>query len=119
MTRPDGSLLAGGEQARNAATSRTSSTTSRRAGPDLFINGEVGRGLIAEMAAGGGLVTAEDLAAYRPVVRPAHVLDVGDWSIATNPPPSVGGPMLAAMLSELARRGDWTWSDALEIQHAC
>ena len=26
--------------------------------------------------------------------------------------------MLAAMLNELARRGDWTWSDALEIQHA-
>ncbi|MFZ1410346.1 MAG: gamma-glutamyltransferase, partial [Micropruina sp.] len=38
--------------------------------------------------------------------------------IATNPPPSVGGPMLAIMLGELARRGNWSWRDAIEIQRA-
>ena len=64
-----------------------------------------------------GLVTAADLAAYSPVVRPAHTLAVGDWTIAVNPPPSVGGPILAVMLGELARRGDWTWADAIEVQH--
>ena len=74
----------GGPQRR---ASPTSSTTSRPPGPDLFAGGEVGRGLVAEMEHGGGLVTADDLAAYQPVVRPAYVLDVGDWSIATNPPP--------------------------------
>ena len=26
--------------------------------------------------------------------------------------------MLAVMLAELARRGDWTWADAIEIQRA-
>jgi gamma-glutamyltranspeptidase/glutathione hydrolase len=68
------------------------------------------------MSERGGLITADDVAAYQPVVRPAHRLTVGQWEIATNPPPSVGGPMLAVMLGELARRRDWTWDDAIEIQ---
>ena len=85
-------------------------------GPDLFADGDVGRALVAAMGDQGGLITADDLAAYEPVVRPAHRLTVGDWEIATNPPPSVGGPMLAVMLGELARRADWTWDDAIEIQ---
>ena len=68
--------------------SPTSSTTSRPigAGPVRRRRGRPRRSS-TEMEHGGGLVTAEDLAAYQPVVRPAHVLDVGDWSIATNPPP--------------------------------
>lgn len=85
-------------------------------GPDLFADGDVGRALVAAMSEQGGLITADDLAAYEPVVRPAHRLTVGDWEIATNPPPSVGGPMLAVMLGELARRANWTWGDAIEIQ---
>ena len=68
--------------------------------------------------AADGLVTSADLAAYTPVVRDAHTLAVGDWTVATNPPPSVGGPVLAVMLGELARRGVWTWSDAIEVQRA-
>src|SRR5690349_24243246 len=42
--------------------------------------------------------------------------------VAVNPPPAVGGPMLAVMLGELAKRhgasGDWTWDDVIEIQRA-
>ena len=74
------------------------------------------------MARHDGLVTAADLAAYEPVVRPAHLTRVGGWEVAVNPPPAVGGPMLAVMLGELARRhgdsGDWTWDDVIEIQRA-
>lgn len=117
VTRPDGGLLAGGERTTNAALADALDDLAVH-GPGLFSSGAVGRALVDEMARGDGLVTARDLAAYRPVVRPAHVLAVGEWSVATNPPPSVGGPMLAVMLGELARRRDWTWRDALEIQHA-
>jgi gamma-glutamyltranspeptidase/glutathione hydrolase len=85
-------------------------------GPGLFADGDVGRALLAVMKEQGGLITADDLAAYEPVVRPAHHLRVGEWEVATNPPPSVGGPMLAVMLGELARRTDWTWDDAIDIQ---
>ncbi len=70
------------------------------------------------MAEHDGLVTAEDLAAYEPVVRPAHLTRAGAWTVAVNPPPAVGGPMLAVMLGELGRRGDWTWDDVIEIQRA-
>lgn len=115
LTRPDGTPLAGGEQARNPALADVLDDLAR-VGPSLFSSGAVGQGLVAEMAAGGGLVTSEDLAAYSPVVRPAHVIEVGPWAVATNPPPSVGGPMLAVMLTALARRERWTWADAIEIQ---
>jgi gamma-glutamyltranspeptidase/glutathione hydrolase len=87
-------------------------------GPSLFSTGEVGRALAASMAEHDGLITADDLAAYRPVVRPAHLIEAGAWTVAVNPPPAVGGPMLAVMLKELARRGDWTWDDVIEIQRA-
>jgi gamma-glutamyltranspeptidase/glutathione hydrolase len=117
VTRTDGSLLAGGEEARNPGLADVLDELAT-AGPDLFTTGEVGRRLVEQMERGGGLVTTEDLTSFRPATRPAYVLRVGDWQVATNPPPSVGGPMLAAMLNELARRGDWTWADALEIQHA-
>ncbi len=49
----------------------------------------------------------------RPVRR-----TVGDWDLAMNPPPSVGGPMLAVMLGELATRGSFGWDDVLAIQQA-
>ena len=117
VTRPDGGLLEGGELTRNALLADVLDQLAHE-GPSLFTSGDVGRALVADMEAHGGLVTAEDLTAYEPVVRTPHVLDVGDWAIATNPPPAVGGPMLAVMLTELARRGNWTWSDAIEIQRA-
>jgi gamma-glutamyltranspeptidase / glutathione hydrolase len=117
VTDADGGLLAGGEITRNGLLADVLDQLGRE-GPTLFSTGAVGRALVADMQAHGGLIGAADLTAYRPEVRPAHVLDVGDWTIATNPPPAVGGPMLAVMLGELARRGDWTWNDAIEIQRA-
>ncbi|MCU1537801.1 MAG: Gamma-glutamyltransferase [Humibacillus sp.] len=85
-------------------------------GAALFTTGAVGRVLVDEMAAHGGLITRADLEAYEPIVRHPTVRSVGDWNVATNPPPSVGGPMLAAMLGELATREHRTWADVLDIQ---
>ena len=115
VSGPDGSAPRGGRRCTNDALADTLGQLAEQ-GPGLFADGEVGRALVAAMADQGGLITADDLAAYEPVVRPAHRLTMGDWEIATNPPPSVGGPMLAVMLAELARRTDWTWDDAIEIQ---
>ena len=53
-----------------------------------------------------------------PLVRPPVRRTVGDWDLAVNPPPSVGGPMLAVMLGELGRRGNWHWPDIIEIQRS-
>ncbi len=118
VTRPDGGLLHGGESTRNPLLAEVLTQLAVQ-GPALFSTGAVAQALSEEMATHGGLIGGADLAAYQAVVRTAHVLDVGEWQIATNPPPAVGGPMLAVMLSELARRGGtWTWADAIEIQRA-
>ncbi len=125
ITRPDGSPLAAGELTTNH---RLAETLDRLAveGTGLFVTGAVGRAMVADLAAHDGLVTAADLAAYRPVLRTPVRRTVGDWDIAVNPPPSVGGPMLAVMLGALARcsdrrpgrRSEWGWQDAIEIQRA-
>ena len=116
VTNDRGGLLGGGERTTNLALADVLDQLSTQ-GPGLFTTGAVGRALVEQMAAEGGLITAEDLTAYQPVERPAYRLHVDGWDVALNPPPAVGGPMLAVMLGELARRGRaWTWSDAIEIQ---
>ena len=56
--------------------------------------------LASDLDARGGLLTAADLAAYRAVVRPAVRVELAGWTLATNPPPSIGGPVLAEMLTQ-------------------
>ncbi|MGO0574925.1 gamma-glutamyltransferase [Ornithinimicrobium panacihumi] len=60
--------------------------------------GDVARAIDSDMRERGGLLCAADLAAYSPVVRPALRSTLGDWHLACNPPPSIGGPVLTAML---------------------
>lgn len=112
---PGGGAPRAGQRCANEALAETLGRLADE-GPALFREGDVGRSLVEAMSDQGGLITADDLVAYEPIVRPAHRLSVGDWEIATNPPPSTGGPMLAVMLGELARRTDWTWDDAIDIQ---
>ena len=117
LTDEHGTLLSGGEIATNPGLADVLEQLGSD-GAGLFTTGAVGRALVDQMSTEGGLVTAEDLAAYVPVERPAHRIVAGDWDIAINPPPSVGGPMLAVMLGELARLDRWDWIDAIEIQRA-
>ena len=67
-------------------------------GPDLFYKGEIGARIVDHVQAGGGRMTRDDLEHYSPDVRDALQLTAGDWSIAVNPPPAIGGANLAAML---------------------
>ncbi|MBA3523568.1 MAG: gamma-glutamyltransferase [Geodermatophilaceae bacterium] len=70
-------------------------------GARSLYQGDLGRRLAADMTDRGGLVTAADLAAYRPLVRMALPVEVGGWSLRTNPAPAIGGAVLAAMLTLL------------------
>lgn len=117
VSRPDGTPLRAGDVATNHALADTLDVIARD-GVGVLTEGEVGRALVDLMDAQGGLITAADLTAYEPLVRDPVVRRLGDWSIAINPPPSVGGPMLAAMLGELARHRDWTWAEVIRIQRA-
>ena len=115
VARPDGSPLHAGDVVRSTDLAQTLDLIGEQ-GYRCVYTGELAGRIAADSAARGGLVTAADLAAYEAVVRTPLTLQLGDWEVATNPPPSVGGPMLAVMLGELAAREGRSWEDVIEIQ---
>ncbi|PRY52532.1 gamma-glutamyltranspeptidase/glutathione hydrolase [Knoellia remsis] len=133
----DGTPYVAGDLARNPLLADVLDRVARD-GAEVLTTGEIGRALVDDMRAHGGLVTEADLTAYEVVVREPVRRTLGGWDVAVNPPPSVGGPMLAVMLTELERAsrshpiggkgtgyagdraaGDSpTWDDILRIQRA-
>ena len=97
---PDGRPLGLGETVRVAHLAESLELIADE-GTAAFYRGPLAAAIAEDMAAHGGLLTAADLAAYQPVVRPALPVTSGAWALATNPPPSIGGPVLAAMLTLL------------------
>ena len=85
-------------------------------GVDVLYRGELGAKITAEIQANQGLLTFEDLAHYRPIERSPIVIDFGDWSVATNPSPAIGGTCLAAMLLLIDKRSR-PWRSALRSRH--
>jgi gamma-glutamyltranspeptidase / glutathione hydrolase len=70
-------------------------------GPGAFYTGELARKLSAEMEAGGGLITQDDLVKYEAKVRtPIHGTYRG-FDVYAPPPPSSGGVTLTLELNIL------------------
>jgi gamma-glutamyltranspeptidase/glutathione hydrolase len=72
-----------------------------KANPRDFYEGETAKRIVAEMKAGGGLLTAEDLKTYEPTVRKPLQTTYRGAEIITMPPPSSGGVALVEMLNML------------------
>ncbi|MDP1630615.1 MAG: gamma-glutamyltransferase [Caulobacter sp.] len=70
-------------------------------GADAFYKGEIAKRFAADMKAHGGLITLEDLAAYRAVVREPLMGTYRGYTVATTPPASAGGATLLLMLNML------------------
>jgi len=70
-------------------------------GPDGFYRGETARLIVEEMRRGGGLVTLEDLAGYRPVLRTPVEGTYRGLRVVSMPPPSSGGVALIELLNLL------------------
>ena len=70
-------------------------------GPDAFYRGEIANKIIAEMEKGGGLVDAESLADYRPVIREPVRGTYRGYDIVSMPPSSSGGVHIIQMLNVL------------------
>lgn len=70
-------------------------------GRDGFYRGETARLIAEAMAANNGLITLEDLAAYRPVGRDPLRGRYREYEVITMPPPSSGGIALLQMLQML------------------
>jgi gamma-glutamyltranspeptidase/glutathione hydrolase len=81
--------------------------------PLTFYQGEIAEQIVAEMQAGGGLITRKDLAGYEAKVRqPIHGSFRG-YDIYAPPPPSSGGVALVQMLNmlehfDLKKHGRWS-----------
>jgi gamma-glutamyltranspeptidase/glutathione hydrolase len=82
-------------------------------GPDAFYKGPIADLIVAEMKAGGGLITKDDLAAYSANERkPVHGTYRG-YDVYAPPPPSSGGTCLVEMLNilenfDLRKQGRWS-----------
>lgn len=68
-------------------------------GPDLFYQGEMGRLLVADCTERGGHLWADDLAAYAVERRAPLSLDVFGARLLINPPPAMGGLLVAYALA--------------------
>jgi gamma-glutamyltranspeptidase/glutathione hydrolase len=78
-------------------------------GPAALHTGELARLISADVLGRGGMLSMTDLAEYRTVVRPSLVTRMAGWTLASTPPPSVGGVCLAAMLRLLDGRPHAVW----------
>ena len=76
-------------------------------GPDALVRGDVAAAIERAVRSEGGVLTAADLAAYRPVWREPLAFERFGWSFAAMPLPSSGGVIVGETLGILERRG---WS---------
>ncbi len=101
----DGDAPAGpGTRMVNPDLANTLEIVAQQGVSELY-TGSLGEAIADHVTQEGGLLGRDDLAAYRAVCRPASRATVGDWDVALNPPPSIGGPVLTAMLRLVADRG--------------
>lgn len=70
-------------------------------GPDGFYKGKTADLIVSEMQRGGGIITHEDLAAYKPKRRQPVRSSYRGYEVLSMPPPSSGGVTLIQMLNIL------------------
>jgi gamma-glutamyltranspeptidase/glutathione hydrolase len=80
------------------------------AGPGAFYKGELAERMVAAARKAGGILSVEDLAGYRPVLREPTRGTYRGHEVLSFPPPSSGGLALISMLQilegfDLAERG--------------
>lgn len=97
ISRPDGTIAAAGDRITSPDLAASMEIIAAE-GPSSIYTGELADRMTKDMEQNGGLVTRDDLAQYRAVEREPLRVRLGEWSMAINPPPSVGGPVLTALL---------------------
>jgi gamma-glutamyltranspeptidase / glutathione hydrolase len=74
-------------------------------GPGVFYQGWIADSIVAEMARGNGLMSKNDLAAYRPLWREPVTFTYRGYTVHSMPPSSSGGVTLALILNMLEGNG--------------
>lgn len=111
--KPGGGLWVAGDRLVQPDLARTLQVLADL-GPDAFYQGPIADGIVAEMARGGGLITAADLAGYQALeVKPLTTRYRGTYDVYVPPPPSAGGVCLLEELNmmetfDLKAWGRWS-----------
>jgi gamma-glutamyltranspeptidase/glutathione hydrolase len=101
---PGGRPPAEGSVVRVPALAATLAAYAER-GPKALTTGAAAAAIEAASRRYGGVLTAEDLASYRPVWRDPIVFSAFGWEVAAMPLPSSGGIIVAQTLGILERVG--------------
>lgn len=83
-----------------------------------FYTGEIAFAVSDWLAARGGSVGRDELAAYRAIEREPLCVRYRDREVHTNPPPSAGGPLLAYSLALLDRQAVPTHANVISAMEA-
>ena len=114
----DGKMLKAGETLKQPELALTLKRIAKN-GAEEFYEGETARTIVADMATSGGLITMQDLAAYKPRVREvlrAKYEDGGhEWEVLTSPPPSSGGVAIIEALNMLKDVPLKNWDDVESV----
>jgi gamma-glutamyltranspeptidase/glutathione hydrolase len=115
---PNGEALKVGDTWKNPALAAVLKRIAAK-GPPGFYEGPTAVAIVADMKAGGGLVTAADLKAYTAKWRTPLVFQYRGHTVTSMPPPSSGGVTLA-MISHIVERYDlpsMPWHGAEELHY--
>ncbi len=92
-------------------------------GARVFYKGDLANAMAKHVRERGGALTLKDLERYEAMERPSLSVKIGDWTIASTPPPAIGGSVLAAMLHACADLPHQRWdtealSQLIKVQRA-
>jgi gamma-glutamyltranspeptidase/glutathione hydrolase len=91
---PGGKLITAGATFRNEALAETLEWLAEDGGR-LFLDGDVGKAMVAESLLLGGHLTDDDLKQYRVELREPLYWRHAGATVALNPPPAASGPLIA------------------------
>jgi len=114
----DGKMLKAGETLKQPELAATLKRIAKN-GAEEFYGGETARMIVADMAKSGGLITLEDLVAYKPrerdVLRAKYESGGHEWEVITSPPPSSGGVAIIEALNMLKDVPLKSWEDVESV----
>lgn len=93
-------------------------------GAELFYKGELGADIAAHCRDGNGALTRKDLEQYEAIERDCLINALGEWQLACNPAPAVGGAVLSAMMLLSLGIADKRWGETslrqlIDVQRRC
>lgn len=100
LLKADGAAYETGEILKQSDLAATYRSIAEQ-GPDWFYRGPFAAKVAAWMKDNGGLLTADDFAAYKPILREPLQTKYRQYQIVGFPPPSSGGVHVAQMLNML------------------